>query len=115
MGGGTNALGNHLLVLFALHTWFAARERPVPHFLMLDQISQVYYPADTQSDPTEDDRLRVLQMYRWLFDRVAECVGKFQLIVMDHADIDEPWFQEALVAKWRNGIKMIPADWQELN
>ena len=113
--GGMNgiALGNHLLALFGLHSWFAIQGRPVPHFLMLDQISQVYYPADLQADPSEDDRLRVRQMYQWLFERVDELHGKFQLIVSDHADINEPWFQEAIVAKWRNGIRMIPADWQQ--
>ena len=93
MGPGTNALGNHLLALFGLHRWFANRERPVPAFLMLDQISQVYYPADQQGDPNEDDRLNVKQMYEWLFARIAELEGKLQLIVTDHADLNEKWFR----------------------
>jgi hypothetical protein len=112
MGGGTNALGNHLLAFFALHKWFVDRRRPVPHFLMLDQISQVYYPADIQTDPKEDDRLKVRQMYEWLFKRIDEAAGELQLIVCDHADIDERWFQKAVVKKWRNGVGLVPANWQ---
>jgi len=112
MGGASNALGNHLLGLFALHRWFATRVRPVPRFLMLDQISQVYYPADIKASPKEDDRLKVRQLYEWLFERVKEMQGAMQLIVVDHADIDEVWFQKAVVTKWRNGIGMIPDAWQ---
>lgn len=112
MGPGTNALGNHLLGLFGLHRWFALRERPVPNFLILDQISQVYYPADQQGDPREDDRIKVKQMYEWLFERVAELGGKFQLIVTDHADLNESWFQSAVTARWRGGKGMVPSEWQ---
>jgi len=63
MCGGTNALANHLLAFFCLHKWFADQKRPVPHFLMLDQISQAYYPADYAVDPNDDERLKVMQMY----------------------------------------------------
>lgn len=112
MGPGTNALGNHLLALFGLHRWFANRERPVPAFLMLDQISQVYYPADQQGDPNEDDRLNVKQMYEWLFARIAELEGKLQLIVTDHADLNEKWFRDSVVARWRGGKGMVPDEWQ---
>jgi hypothetical protein len=112
MGPGTNALGNHLLGLFGLHSWFARTERPVPAFLMLDQISQVYYPADQEGDPREDDRIQVRKMYEWLFDRTAELEGKFQLIVTDHADLNEKWFKDAVVARWRGGKGMVPQEWQ---
>jgi Protein of unknown function (DUF3732) len=111
MGGGTNALANHLLAFFCLHKWFADQKRPVPHFLMLDQISQAYYPADYTVDPNDDERLKVMQMYEWLFTRVEESKGALQLIVSDHADIDKPWFQQAVVARWRNGIGMVPSAW----
>ncbi len=120
MGGGTNALSCHFLVLFGFHHWFKTRSRPVPHFLMLDQISQVYYPPDTQGksieadskrDPTEDERYAVRQMYRWLFDRVSELGEGFQLIITDHADINEPWFQKGVIDRWRAGNRMIPSEW----
>jgi hypothetical protein len=111
MGGGTNVLSCHLLAFFGLHNWFATKERPVPRFLMLDQISQVYYPADLQSEPSEDDRIAVREMYEWLFERVRELEGKFQLIITDHADIDQPWFRNAVVDRWRSGKKMVPPDW----
>ncbi len=111
MGGGTNALANHLLAFLCLHKWFSDQRRPVPNFLMLDQISQAYYPADYAVDPKDDERLRVMQMYEWLFARVKDLEGRLQVIVSDHADIDKPWFQNAVVARWRNGVGMVPSAW----
>jgi len=35
---------------------------------------------------------------------------------MDHADIDEDWFQSAVVdQKWREDIALIPKGWYEPN
>jgi hypothetical protein len=36
MGGGSNALGCHLICLVALHRFFIKYKRPVPGFLVLD-------------------------------------------------------------------------------
>jgi hypothetical protein len=46
MGGGENWLGCHLIALLALHKHFIERNRPVPHFLILDQPTQVYFPTE---------------------------------------------------------------------
>nr|GFB32658.1 hypothetical protein [Tanacetum cinerariifolium] len=45
MGSAENWLGCHLIALLALHEFFINRHRPVPHFLCLDQPSQVYFPT----------------------------------------------------------------------
>jgi hypothetical protein len=37
-----------------------------------------------------------------------------QIIVCDHANLDEPWFQEAVGDNnWREGRKLIPDAWIE--
>jgi hypothetical protein len=46
MGSGQNWLWCHLLAHLALHKWFVEKGRPVPRFLILDQPTQVYYPAE---------------------------------------------------------------------
>jgi hypothetical protein len=34
-----------------------------------------------------------------------------QVIVTDHADLEEPWFQEAVVQRWRGDNKLVPPSW----
>ena len=46
--------------------------------------------------------------------RVAGEIGSdFQLIVLDHAHIDEHWFEEAIVEEWRHGEALVPRTWYE--
>ena len=46
-----------------------------------------------------------------MFDVVAELDGQLQIIAFDHADFSDPWFQESIIEKWRNGAALIPRDW----
>jgi hypothetical protein len=36
-----------------------------------------------------------------------------QIIVVDHVDIRESWFQEAVAERWRAGRKLVPDEWIE--
>ena len=29
---------------------------------------------------------------------------------MEHADINEDWYQDAVVERWREGLKLVPED-----
>jgi hypothetical protein len=116
MGSGENWVGYHLIAHLALHQWFVQRSRPVPHFLFLDQPSQVYFPAekDVEGSMTlvsEDDRLAVSRMFRLVFDAVAEVAPGLQVIVTEHADLGDDWYREAVVERWRGGLKLVPEDW----
>jgi hypothetical protein len=116
MGSGSNWLGYHLVSHLALHQWFIQKNRPVPRFLFLDQPSQVFYPPDRDADGStdvlaDDDRLAVHRMFRWLYDVVAALAPNFQIIVSDHADIAEEWFQNSVVERWRQGNALVPLSW----
>jgi len=116
MGSGENWVGYHLIAHLALHEWFTKRERPVPRFLFLDQPSQVYFPPDQSRDSKrtaidEDDRRAVSRMFRFVFDVVEEIAPGFQVIITEHADISEDWFQGAIIERWRGGLKLVPDDW----
>lgn len=116
MGSGENWVGYHLLAHLALHKWFTEKRRPVPRFLFLDQPSQVYFPPEKDVDglfvdATEDDRQSVSRMFKFVFDVLEEMEPDFQVVITEHADINEPWYQKAVVERWRGGPKLIPDEW----
>lgn len=115
MGSGANWVGGHLISLFALHKWFVTKRRPVPRFILIDQPSQVYFPEDKDwednSEAKSEDRNAVRMMYKLAFDLVEELAEYFQIIITDHANIQEKWFQDSIVERWRDGIKLVPLDW----
>lgn len=116
MGSGENWVGYHLIAHLALHEWFTKRSRPVPRFLFLDQPSQVYFPPEKDVNGSiaildEDDRHAVSRMFRFVFDVVEAIAPGFQVVITEHADINETWYQEAVVERWRGGLKLVPEEW----
>jgi Protein of unknown function (DUF3732) len=115
MGSGENWVGYHLVAHLALHDWFVKKNRPVPGFLVLDQPTQVYFPAEQDSERSlsalnDEDRKAVVSMFRLMAECVDDLKGDLQILVTDHADIQEKWFQDAIVGRWR-GEKLIPDEW----
>lgn len=120
MGSGENWVGYHLIAHLALHEWFTKRSRPVPRFLFLDQPSQVYFPPEADDDGVfaevgEDDRKAVSRMFKFVFDVVTALSPEFQVVITEHADINEDWYQAAVRERWRGGVKLIPDDWPRLD
>jgi len=117
IGSAANWIGYHLATHLALHRFLTTQDRPVPRFLMLDQPTQAHYPAEADNDtglPADDaDRVAVRRMFELMRDVVAELAPNLQIIVCDHADLPEDWFQAAVRHRWRGGLKLIPADWIE--
>lgn len=121
MGSGENWVGYHLVTYMALAKWFTNRNRPVPRFVLFDQPTQVYFPTDIDVTgnideiAVDEDRLAVKKMFKWLHDLIKEEFDSdFQIIVTDHADIDEPWFQDCIRdKKWRGDEALIPLSWIE--
>lgn len=117
MGSAANIIGYHVTAHLALHKWSVERGRPMPAFPMLDQPSQAFYPDDVvrQEDEqiSDEDRERVTALYALLHGVVSDLEGRLQVIVLDHANLNVPWFQEAVVANWRFGGALVPESWLE--
>jgi hypothetical protein len=116
MGSGANWVAYHLLIHFALHKHFIQANRPVPRFLILDQPSQVYYPPEKDVEQTgaiaaSSDEQAVKQMFDFILKVTEELTPNFQVIITDHAKLNDDEFQDAICEEWRNGLKLIPESW----
>jgi hypothetical protein len=115
IGSGENWVGYHVAAHLALHKLFAARGRPIPAFLMIDQPSQAHYPPDRDvgeiSGQEDEDQAAVARLYRLLWDYCGELAPTMQVIVTDHVELLQDWFRAAMVERWRDGIKLVPATW----
>ena len=109
IGSASNWLGCHLIVLFALHSFFVHNNRPVPNFLFLDQPSQAYFQPETRDDNVDNQELRGI--YDFIIDKIQQLSPNMQVIIVDHADIDTESFQEAVIEKWWEDTKLVPTSW----
>lgn len=118
IGSGENHVGYHIVAHLALHTWFANRARPVPAFLLLDQLSQAHFSPDATpregvtQEKIDADRMAVKRLFKLIFDVTESLQGKFQVIITDHPDFsDDARFQAAVRERWRDGTKLVPEGW----
>ena len=120
-GGGENHLAYHLSALLALH-WFAAKSnRPLPRFLMIDQPTQVYFPSEkvyqeadgsVQMTEADADMVSVRKLFELLLKFTQDEVPGFQIIITEHANLRDQWFQDALVEDpWSKPPALVPEEW----
>lgn len=110
LGSGSNWLGCHLIALFALHKYFIQNQRPVPQFLFIDQPSQVYFPPETSDDNVDSQEIRLI--FGFIQKITSELSPNMQVIVVDHVDIKEDYFQDSIIEKWWDeGQSLIPPSW----
>jgi hypothetical protein len=121
-GGGENHLAYHLSALLALHYFAALNKCPIPQFLMIDQPTQVYFPSEkiykeadgsVQKTETADADLNaVRRLFELLLKYTQVDVPGFQVIVTEHANLRDQWFQDSLVeAPWTKPPALVPEDW----
>jgi predicted O-methyltransferase YrrM len=87
--------------------------------LLLDQPTQAFYPSEKASqadrnlaDMRDDDQEQVHRIFDLILRTVTELDGALQVIILDHAEIPEPWFVEAVGDNnWRHGQALVPSDW----
>jgi len=120
-GGGENHLAYHLSALLALHLFAAQNNRPLPRFLLIDQPTQVYFPSEqvyqdadgsVQKTEADADLDAVRRLFELLLKFTQEEVPGFQLIITEHANLREKWFQDALVEEpWTKPPALVPENW----
>jgi hypothetical protein len=122
IGSAANWVGYHLVAHLALHRYFVRSTRPVPRLLMIDQPTQAYFPSDVEKlsgQPIRDeDREAVRRLYRLMYDVASELAPGLQIIVCDHANLGDDWFQQSVEHNWRgddqsatSNDRLIPETW----
>lgn len=122
-GGGENHLAYHLSALLALHLFAAQNNRPIPRFLLIDQPTQVYFPSEqvykdadgsVQKTEADADLKAVRHLFEILLEFTQKDVPGFQLIITEHANLRNQWFQDALVEQpWAKPPALVPEHWPD--
>jgi len=119
IGSGANWLTYHIAVSAALQRFFMQLpSHPVPHLLVYDQPSQVYFPRSLTGDQPEpewkdQDVNAVRKVFTTLAAEVGASKGRLQVIVLDHASQDVWGGIEHIHAlpEWRGLEKLVPLGW----
>jgi hypothetical protein len=119
MGSAENWIGYHIVAHLGLHKLFRNKQRPVPGFLIMDQPSQAHYPPENDEEGDLDDlkviedadKAAVHRIFELLNQFTAEFAPNMQMIIIDHVDINQPWFKSAIVERWRHGRTLVPSEW----
>lgn len=117
IGSGANWVAYHLLIVFALHQHFIQNNRPVPRFIIIDQPTQVYYPPEKSNNLVEvsSDEVAVSKMFNFMFKVVSSLSPNLQVIITDHAYLkNNQNFENSVTEIWRDGLKLIPSNWEKL-
>lgn len=122
-GGGENYLAYHLSAILAVHEFAAKNNRPIPQFLLIDQPTQVYFPSEQiykeadgsiQKTEADADLDAVRRLFTLLLKFTQKDVPGFQLIVTEHANLRDQWFQDSLVEQpWTKPPALVPENWPD--
>jgi hypothetical protein len=122
-GGGENHLAYHLSALLALHRFATNNRQPLPRFLLIDQPTQVYFPSEAvykeaggsiEKTEIDADLEAVRRLFEILRRFTTDDAPGFQIIVTEHANLREEWFQAALVEQpWIKPPALVPEDWPD--
>ena len=89
----------------------------------IDQPTQVYFPSEKvykeadgsiQKTEADADLAAVRRLFELLLKYTQKDVPGFQLIVTEHANLRDEWFQAALVEQpWTKPPALVPDSWPE--
>ena len=123
-GGGENHLAYHLGALLALHHFSFKNKKPIPSFLFLDQPTQVYFPSEkiyksasgsVEETERDADLEKVRKLFSLLHRFATQEASGFQIIVAEHANLRDGWFQDSMVEDpWTKPPALVPDEWKVL-
>jgi Protein of unknown function (DUF3732) len=105
MGSSRNWVGYHVALMLSLHQRFSEVDTPnTPRFLILDQISQAYFPDQQESKGGKalDDSLNHLEQIYSVVSEASSLPGAPQIIAVDRFAPHRPAIGKSftIVANW---------------
>ncbi|WP_018128264.1 DUF3732 domain-containing protein [Balneola vulgaris] len=123
-GGASNHLAYHIGALLAIHHFSSKNNRPIPSFLFLDQPTQVYFPSEQvynsasgsiEETERDSDINRVRRLFEILYSFVTNECPSFQIIITEHANLRDEWFQNSIVEEpWTKPPALVPDEWESM-
>lgn len=120
-GGGANHLAYHLGAILALHHFASNNKKPIPSFLFIDQPTQVYFPSEqiykaasgsVEETERDADLEKVRKLFAMLYRFATQESPGFQIIVTEHANLRDDWFQDSIVeVPWTKPPALVPEEW----
>lgn len=115
IGSDENYLSLHVAIALGLQRYFKIHKRPVPGFVVFDQLSRPFYPPDKMPNVvtthSDAERGELRKYFDALFKEV-ETQQDLQIIVLEHAYFaDDERFVRAVGNRLLETEKLIPADW----
>ena len=102
------------IVLPRLNSYhFREYNRPVPQFLFLDQMSQFGYEGEVESKISQDDREFLRSIFNFIFDYSEQVNPSIQIIITEHAILNDERFKKSTKEEWTRGKALIPSNWYE--
>jgi len=124
-GGGSNHLAYHLGAMLSLHHFTSNNRKPLPSFLFLDQPTQVYFPSEqiykavsgaVEETERDSDLEKVRALFAMLHRFANEESKDFQIIVTEHANLRDEWFQDSIVeVPWAKPPALVPEEWEDFS
>ena len=116
LGSGANWVGYHIAATVGLHKFFLRANSPVPSVLMLDQPSQAWFPAESakltrETQPKGNTELEAVRRIYKLLHAESQGIKSPQIIAVDHAKLEDPWFSNSIIANWHEAGALVPDEW----
>ena len=61
----------------------------------------------------DEDQAAVRQLFQLIYHYCGELAPHMQIIVADHVELLEHWFQNSITERWRDGVALVPQSWLE--
>ena len=86
-------------------------EGPAQVTIPAQELGAAYLGGVTLASLADEDKTAVHKLFSLIAEVAREIAPSLQVILLDHADLKEDWFDGAVIERWRHGRKLVPLDW----
>ena len=76
-------------------------------------MSQFGYEGEVESKISQDDREFLRSIFNFIFDYSEQVNPSIQIIITEHAILNDERFKKSTKEEWTRGKALIPSNWYE--